>query len=138
MTINCHIAIQVPDGDNICLVKSADLPWSVDDYDLRQTLGIPGPELHTPDFWEHERPEDYQRILDAASVHKLALQKELEEINEQGYLEDLSARVELARVHYRLQIDISRIDEWVRYYEIAAALVKLNHEVICYSAPTDP
>lgn len=127
MGINCHIAIHVPDGDNICLLNAADVRWLSRDQDLRETLGIP--DLVANGFWEHENNEDYQRVLDAALVHQQVLIVERDRLHELDFGTEPHSGPRLLRLCQR---DLDRTEEWIAYYELASTLVRLNHEVMCY------
>lgn len=137
MGINCHIMIEHPclsDGsdNNIAIMHAADVRWSLYDAELRETLGIPDRSTKEP-FWEHLNNGDYQRVLDAALVHREVLLKrrdllDLERFNPQHRLSQGDLDFDTN------EHDINRTSEWIHYYDIAATLVKLGHTVVCYGA----
>ncbi len=129
MGINCHISVEVPNGDNISIMNAADVRWSSYDDELRETFGIPN---HGGEgFWEHLENHEYQLVLDAALTHKQVLLKERDQIHEGHFNPDINP----AHTHMDAQVNeqhLNRTDEWISYYEIAATLVKLGHKVVCY------
>jgi hypothetical protein len=109
-------------------MNAADIRFTQSDRDIRTLLGIP--ERNEDGFWEHPMQDDYQRVLDAALVHKESL------IKERDALHEASSHVFGVDAHDLgidiLTHDIDRTNEWISYYEIAAAFVKLGHTVDCY------
>jgi hypothetical protein len=129
MGTNCHISVKTADDEkNLTLMNAADIRFTQSDKELREILGIPN--RNEDGFWEHLEQDDYQRVLDAALVHRESLTKERDALHE------ASSHVFGVAAHDLgidiLTNDIARTEEWISYYEIAAAFVKLGHHVTCY------
>ncbi len=138
MGTNCHIMIETPEGqDNLTLMHAADLRWISTDAKLRLLLGIPNPNTKDA-FWEHLENHEYQLVLDAALVHREVLSKQLEDLfsgaKEEIFGVPLKDLIPGERRTVTVQRDLDRTEEWIGYYEIAATLVKLGHQVVCYGA----
>lgn len=129
MGTNCHISVKTADGEkNLTLMNAADIRFTQSDKELRELLGIPN--RNEDGFWEHLEQGDYQRVLDAALVHKEMLDKQRDALCfEADCVFGLPAE---DITEDELTNDIARTEEWISYYEIAAAFVRLGHHVTCY------
>jgi hypothetical protein len=127
MGTNCHISVKTEEGEsNIALMNAADIRFTQSDRHIRTLLGIP--ECNEDGFWEHLEQDDYQRVLDAALVHREVLDKKRDQYHD--FHPDVI--FDSVEEYETVQHDFDRVNEWISYYEIAATLVKLGHHVTCY------